>query len=111
MDENRVAKVVIELAIQIHRELGPGLLESVYETVLAHELRERGLDARRQVAIPIRYREIVFEEGFRADIVVHDKVLLELKCVARIHSWASQAGPVLPATNRLEVRHDSELQR
>ena len=85
MDENGIAKVVVDLAVQIHQELGPGLLESVYETTLAHELRERGLDARRQVAVPIRYHNIVFDEGLRADIVVEDKVLVELKCVVRIH--------------------------
>lgn len=65
MDENEIAKIVVDQAIRIHRELGPGLLESVYETVLAHELRECGLDVRRQVPIPIRYRHIVFDEGFR----------------------------------------------
>ena len=86
MDENAIAKTVVEVAIQMHRELGPGLLESVYETVMAHELQQKGFDARRQVAIPIRYGTLEFEEGFRADIIVNSKVLVELKCVERLHS-------------------------
>ena len=81
MDENAIARTVVEVAIQVHRELGPGLLESVYETVMSHELQQKGFDARRQVAIPIRYGNLEFEEGFRADIIVHQKVLIELKCV------------------------------
>ncbi len=85
MDENRVAAVVIEVAIQLHRSLGPGLLESVYETIMVYELQQRGIDARRQVPIPIRYGTLEFEEGFRADMIVHRKVLVELKCVARLH--------------------------
>ena len=86
MDENAIAKTVVEVAIQMHRELGPGLLESVYETDMAHELQQKGFDARRQVAIPIRYGTLEFEEGFRADIIVNSKVLVELKCVERLHS-------------------------
>lgn len=85
MDENRIAKAVIEVALQIHRELGPGLLESVYETIMTDQLQRRGLDARRQVAIPIRYGALQFDEGFRADVVVHQMVLVELKCVAHLN--------------------------
>lgn len=85
MDENAIARTAIEVAIQIHRELGPGLLESVYETVMSHELQQKGFDARRQVAIPIRYGILEFEEGFRADIILNGKVLVELKCVERLH--------------------------
>lgn len=84
MHENAIGTVVIESAIAIHRELGPGLLESVYETVLAHELEDRGLCVRRQVPIPIVYRGIRFEEGFRADILVEEKVILELKSVEKV---------------------------
>lgn len=85
MDENRIAKAVIEVALQIHRELDPGLLESVYETIMTDQLQRRGLDARRQVAIPIRYGALQFDEGFRADVVVHQMVLVELKCVAHLN--------------------------
>lgn len=81
MTENEIATVVIDTAIDIHRELGPGLLESVYEVVLAKALAERGLRTERQVPVSIRYHGVVFEEAFRADLVVDDKVILELKSV------------------------------
>ncbi len=81
MNENDIVKIVVDAAIQVHRALGPGLLESVYEIVLAHELQQRGLQAERQVPIPIVYRGLHFEEGFRADIMVNQKVVLELKSV------------------------------
>ena len=89
MDENAIGKIVVDVAIQIHRELGSGLLESVYEVVLAKELENRGLSVRRQVPVPIAYRGIRFDEGFRADIIVEDRVILELKSieqVAKVHS-------------------------
>ncbi len=81
--------VIVDAALQVHRELGPGLLEQVYESVLARELECRGLTVRRQVSIPIRYRDLHFPEGFRADMIVQDEVLLELKSVeqlSRVHS-------------------------
>jgi GxxExxY protein len=81
MNENEIGRLVVDCAIQLHRELGPGLLESVYEVVLAQILRERGLKVARQVPVPIAYRGITFEEGFRADAIVEDKVILELKSV------------------------------
>lgn len=81
MTENEVGTIVVESAIAVHRELGPGLLEVVYEAVLAHELINRGLSIRRQVPIPIAYRGIQFDEGFRADIIVQECVVLELKSV------------------------------
>jgi len=86
--ENEIAKQVVDAAYQVHTRLGPGLLESVYEVVLAHELRKRGLHVVRQQPIPIEYESIRFDEGFRADIIVEDKVILELKSVetvARVH--------------------------
>ncbi len=79
MTENEIETLVVESAIAVHRELGPGLLESVYEAALAHELEARGLRVRRQVPVPITYRGLHFEEGFRADIFVEDKAILELK--------------------------------
>ena len=84
MTENQIGKVVVDAALSVHRELGPGLLESVYEAVLAHELRERGLRVDRQVAVPIEYHGIRFDEGFRADLIVEDKVILELKSVETV---------------------------
>jgi GxxExxY protein len=84
MHENEIGTIIIDAAIAVHRELGPGLLESVYEIVLAHELSARGLQVRRQVPIPIRYHDIQFDEGFRADLLIEDKVVVELKSVERV---------------------------
>ncbi|MDX9768427.1 MAG: GxxExxY protein [Ectothiorhodospiraceae bacterium] len=86
MDENDIGTCVVEAAMQVHRELGPGLLETVYEVCLAHELRQRGLQVERQVSMPIVYRGVRFEEGFRADLLVDEKVLVELKCVEAINN-------------------------
>ena len=84
MTENEIGKVVVDSAVTIHRELGPGLLETVYEVILAHELRQRGLQVERQVPILIEFRGIKFDEAFRADIVVEGKVVLELKSVEQV---------------------------
>ena len=84
MTENEIGKIVVDAAVAVHRGLGPGLLESVYEAVLAAELRERGLRVERQAAVPIEYRGIRFDEGFRADVIVEGKVLLELKSIEKI---------------------------
>ncbi len=84
MTENEISKQVVDAAYTIHVALGPGLLESVYETVLCHELRKRGLNVERQVAVPVIYDGLQFEEGFRADIVVEGKVILELKSVEHV---------------------------
>jgi len=84
MDENEIAKRIVDAAYQIHRKLGPGLLESVYETVLAYELEKRGLSVKRQAPVPILYEGISFSEGFRADLIVEDKVIVELKSVETV---------------------------
>lgn len=84
MTENEIGREVVDAAVQVHRELGPGLLESVYEVVLAKEIETRGLHVERQIAVPILYKGLRFEEGFRADIVVDNKVILELKSVEQI---------------------------
>jgi GxxExxY protein len=84
MTENEIGTKVIEAAIAVHREFGPGLLESVYEAALAYELAERGVAVRRQVGIPVAYKGVRLEEGFRADIVAGDKVVVELKAVEKI---------------------------
>jgi GxxExxY protein len=88
MTENEVATQVVDAAYHVHCRLGPGLLESVYEVVLAHELKKRGLGVVRQQPIPIQYDDLKFEEGFRADMIVEDLLILELKSVetvARVH--------------------------
>lgn len=84
MTENEIANIVMDAAFQLHRELGPGLLESVYGVILARTLTDRGLVVERQVPVPIRFQEIVFDEGFRADLIVAQKVIIELKSVERL---------------------------
>jgi GxxExxY protein len=84
LDENAIAKQVVDAAYNIHVELGPGLLETVYETVLAHELQSRGLDCIRQKRVPITFRGIDFDEGLRLDLLVEDKVIIEIKSVEHI---------------------------
>jgi GxxExxY protein len=84
MTENEIGTKIVETAIAVHRALGPGLLETVYEVVLAHALQEEGLRVERQVPVPIVFRGIRFEEGFRADMVVEGKVIVELKSVEKV---------------------------
>jgi len=84
VEENETGRIIVDAAIAVHRELGPGLLESVYEAVLAQELRDRGLKVERQVPIPIVWRDLKFDEGFRADLIVEGKVVAELKSVESV---------------------------
>ncbi|MBE9050782.1 GxxExxY protein [Nostocales cyanobacterium LEGE 11386] len=85
MNENEIAKVIVDAAFKVHVRLGPGLLESVYEAVLAYELGKRGLTVTRQQPIPIVYEGVHLELGFRADLIVEDKVIIELKSVEAVH--------------------------
>jgi GxxExxY protein len=79
--ENEIAKQILDAAFAVHTKLGPGLLESVYEVVLAYELKKSGLTAERQKPMPIVYDGIRFDEAFRSDVVVNGKVIAELKSV------------------------------
>jgi len=79
--ENEVATIVVDAAYTIHKRLGPGLLESVYETTLAYELAKRGLQLRRQQAMPVVYESVRMDIGFRADLIVADKVIVEIKSI------------------------------
>ena len=81
MNENATAREIVDAAYKVHTRLGPGLLESVYEAVLAHELEQRGLAVLRQKPIAIVYDDLVLEDAFRADLVVNDCVIVELKSV------------------------------
>ena len=81
MTENEIAKQLLDAAFVVHTKLGPGLLESVYEVVLAYELKKRGLTAERQKPMPILYDNIRFDEAFRSDLVVNGRVIAELKSV------------------------------
>lgn len=84
LTENQISKVILDAAFRVHTRTGPGLLESVYEVTLAYELRKAGLHVERQVAIPIRYDELTFDEGFRADLLVEHRVIVELKSVEQL---------------------------
>ena len=81
MMENEIAKQILDAVFRVHTKLGPGLFESVYEVIMAFELKKRGLSAERQKAMPIMYDDIRFDEAFRSDIVVNGKVIAELKSV------------------------------
>lgn len=83
-DLNKITEAIIGAAIEVHRELGPGLLESTYEACLAYELVERGLKIERQKALPVTYREVHLDCGYRIDLVVEDLVIVELKVVERL---------------------------
>ena len=82
--ENEVAKQIVDAAYRVHTSLGPGLLESAYEAVLAYELEKRGLRTVRQQAVPIVYQGTRIEMGFRADLIVEDNVIVEIKSVEAI---------------------------
>ena len=84
MTENEIGKIIVDAALTVHRELGPGLLESVYEVVLACELEQRGLSVKRQLPISIHYKQMTFEDAFRADLIIDDKVIVELKSVEQV---------------------------
>lgn len=79
-----VSEIIVDCGFRLHVEVGPGLLESVYEVVLAKMLVDRGLRVKRQVPVPIKLMGMKFDEGFRADLIVHDSVLVELKSVENL---------------------------
>jgi GxxExxY protein len=83
-ENNSLTEAIIGAAITVHRELGPGLLESVYEKCLAFELADRGLSVTTQKEIPVRYKNLTFDCSFRADLIVENKVLLELKSIDQL---------------------------
>ncbi len=89
MNENEISKILVDCCFKVHTELGPGLLESVYEEVLSYEIIKRGLNLERQKGIPVVYDNLRMEIGFRADIIVENKVIIELKsieAIAPVHS-------------------------
>src|SRR3984893_18959403 len=79
ISKKAISKAVLDASFPIHSDLGPGLVEKVYERVLQAELIDKGFDVRRQVPIPIKYKNLEFDEAFRADLIVENKVLVELK--------------------------------
>ena len=84
MTDDDLGTHLISCALRVHSELGPGLLESVYEVCLAHELKKAGIQTERQVAVPITYDGLTFEEGFKVDILVSRRVVAELKSVDKL---------------------------
>jgi len=89
MTENEISKEIIGAAIEVHKQLGPGLLESSYEACLAYELKQLGLDIRTQVALPVVYKGVKLDVGYRIDILVENRVIIEVKAVealADIHT-------------------------
>ena len=85
MNINDVSGAIVDAAVKIHMALGPGLLETVYEAILEKELLRRGLRVRRQVVVPITFEDLHFDEGFRADLIVEECVIVELKSVEQTH--------------------------
>ena len=84
MTENEIAKIIVDTSYNIHVNLGPGLLESVYEAILHYELQEKGLHVERQKPLPLHWKDLKMDIGFRADLLVEGKVVVELKSVEQI---------------------------
>ena len=85
MDVNRITEIIIGRAIEVHRRLGPGMLENVYKHCLAYELKQAGLRVESEVPVPVTYKEIRLDCGYRIDLLVEDKVVVELKTVDDFH--------------------------
>ena len=89
--EETIGRAIVNAAFQVHKKLGPGLLERIYEVCLAHLLRSRGLSVARQVDLPITFDEMVFDEGLRLDLLVEGLVIVELKAVEIVNPvWQAQ---------------------
>ncbi len=89
MTENEISSKVIGASIEVHKQLGPGLLESTYEVCLIYELKQLGLDVKNQIALPVVYKELKLDAGYRIDLIVENKVIIEIKSVdelANIHT-------------------------
>lgn len=84
MTENDIGTLIVKAAIEVHKELGPGLLESVYEAALSHELESMGLSVKTQLPIPVSHKTIHFDIGFRMDLLVNDTIVIELKSVEHL---------------------------
>jgi GxxExxY protein len=91
LEEEAIGKAIVNAAFEVHKRLGPGLLEKVYEVCLSHELKKRNLLVQRQIDIPIQYDDIVFDEGLRLDLLVNNLVICELKAVEIVNPvWEAQ---------------------
>ena len=85
MTENEISTIIIDSALKVHRKLGPGLLENSYEACLCYELEKRGLTVERQKSLPLIYEEVTLEIGYRIDLLVENKVIIELKAVEKLN--------------------------
>ena len=100
-DEERIASLIVDAAFHVHKQLGPGLLEKVYEVCFCHELKKRGLKVQRQVPVPIAYDGIMFDEGLQLDVLVENSVICELKAVDQVNPvWEAQLISHLRLTQR-----------
>ncbi len=100
-EEERIGKVVVNAAYQVHKALGPGLLEKVYEVCFCHILRKEGFNVKRQQFIPIVFDDLVFEEGLRLDVMVNDLVICELKALDNVNPvWEAQLLSHLKLTDK-----------
>lgn len=96
-----IGKIIVNSAFKVHKQLGPGLLERVYEVCLAHEIKKAGLDVKRQVDIPIFYDGIEFSEGLRLDLLIEDSIIIEIKAVEQINPvWEAQIISQLKLLNK-----------
>ena len=109
LSENEIGTTLVAAAIHIHRELGPGLLETVYEVILARELSDRGLSVQRQVPVPIVFKGIRFDEGFRADMIIENKGSFGTEVDRANRAGTQETGTDLPAFDRTEIRIPPEL--
>lgn len=85
MNENELSKIAFEAALMIHKTLGPGLLEKAYEECLFYELQKRGLYVEKQKPLPLIYKEVKMEVGYRVDLIINEKLIIEIKAVEAIH--------------------------
>jgi len=85
MDENEIAKIVFELGLEIHKRLGPGLLESAYLECLYYEIKEAGLHVEKQYALPLIYKDVKMDVGYRVDLIVENKFIIEIKSVEALN--------------------------
>ncbi len=99
--EEFLAKEIVDCAFRVHKQLGPGLLEKVYEVCFCHELAKKGISFQRQIDIPIVYDGLIFEEGLRLDVLVEDRIICELKAKDELNPvWKAQIISHLKLTNK-----------
>jgi GxxExxY protein len=100
-EEDRIGKAIVNSAFYVHKELGPGLLEKVYEVFFCHVLEQKGFKVKRQLDIPIVFEGIIFDEGLRLDVIVNDLVICELKALENVNPvWEAQILSHLKLTNK-----------